>query len=655
MKERKIWLGHLVPIATQKTTAQILTTAFFFTMTCIQKLPEEILRLIFNNSQLNDLQQCQKVCKAWYYPAHVKFLEEIKLCNMLEIDQFIAAIDHNPHKLYLKAVKKINIKVYPNDESLRLNVKKLFFRFHNLEQVKLGNLHTLFYSFDKKVCQTFLRKCPKLQIFDVYCNSKPDNYFDILYNIQPLITYMDLNSAWHDESWNVIEYITSFPRLRAVDCHYSSEELSTIEKHLPVLEKLSDFESIRIGYGEDENEFPQEYLNSKTADEQNMLIAKLAKIKCLNVRGKIFPNAMMFAVKYLTGLEKFSIKTFEGYKWTEEQDDTFFYDVLDLVCRANSSKLDIYRLTLYQISQFFGEITEGLSQQPSKNKATTTLTIVMTNDRDYDTDKAELQVNINQFKHDIKISAGYNVETDNLFSSLFMYYAAITGVDEFILRIGQERRSHEKIDMFMYTKIFQCLVSLKSVVLSIPVLHKDFIFSEPPALTEAHCSGINLQPQVEKLSLHADPCAKFKSLLHYFSFIFPNLKHLEFFYFSGIWDAFIGEYQVPLARFTLDKLVIDATPVKRKLKKCNFFVLVVETLSTFERQVYKIQLDSALPTVCRINHGDLRGHTLGIDFLRVNIIIQELQSLDLMFWDHSQSYDPYYDHDVIRVVIFNNK
>lgn len=82
---------------------------------------------------------------------------------------------------------------------------------------------------------------------------------------------------------------------------------------------------------------------------------------------------------------------------------------------------------------------------------------------------------------------------------------------------------------------------------------------------------------------------------------------------------------------------ISKVHIERKmqeLNECKFLVIEVETLSTFERQVYKLQLDNLSPRISRINQGDLRGYTLGIDFLRVNIDITKitkLQSLEVLF------------------------
>lgn len=78
-------------------------------MTTITNLPEEVVTIILNLLESKDVYQCQFICSAWYFPAHLERLKEIKPTNEDAIKQFIEAIDHNPNPTYLKAVKHINI------------------------------------------------------------------------------------------------------------------------------------------------------------------------------------------------------------------------------------------------------------------------------------------------------------------------------------------------------------------------------------------------------------------------------------------------------------------------------------------------------------------------------------------------------------------
>lgn len=60
----------------QRFTLATFKNYFFslFDMTTIQSIPEEILLTVFSNLSGQDLIQCQYVCRSWFIPGRVKFL-----------------------------------------------------------------------------------------------------------------------------------------------------------------------------------------------------------------------------------------------------------------------------------------------------------------------------------------------------------------------------------------------------------------------------------------------------------------------------------------------------------------------------------------------------------------------------------------------------
>lgn len=79
--------------------------------------------------------------------------------------------------------------------------------------------------------------------------------------------------------------------------------------------------------------------------------------------------------------------------------------------------------------------------------------------------------------------------------------------------------------------------------------------------------------------------------------------------------------------YALEKLCIDATPVKRKIiqiferqvhiYKKRFFVVELESLSTGKRSLFKVSLD--LKTITTINGEDLQGYVVGKDYFRMRV------------------------------------
>lgn len=115
-----------------------------------------------------------------------------------------------------------------------------------------------------------------------------------------------------------VEYITHFSRLRAGHCYYG-RELNKFRKHLTVLEKLPDIESVTLlGPAQEDSDFAEGYLDFKSAKERNFLVTRLTKVKYLEVLGiDMYSRSMKFASKYLTGLESYDVYSTRCYLWSK--------------------------------------------------------------------------------------------------------------------------------------------------------------------------------------------------------------------------------------------------------------------------------------------------------------------------------------------------
>lgn len=131
--------------------------------------------------------------------------------------------------------------------------------------------------------------------------------------------------------------------------------------------------------------------------------------------------------------------------------------------------------------------------------------------------------------------------------------------------------------------------------------------------------------QVESLTLRATPLASFQSLLGACYSSFPSLKNLKLHFFCGVWNDDTFKLQINLQEYTLERLVVDMTPLYLKQKQSMKRFSVV---NVGDQQMYKISLD--LSSFTQISSNDLEDLVDGQDYLSVNIIVNGLQSLELL-------------------------
>lgn len=106
-------------------------------------------------------------------------------------------------------------------------------------------------------------------------------------------------------------------------------------------------------------------------------------------------------------------------------------------------------------------------------------------------------------------------------------------IDVFKITINKRHESTGQVTTGTYCKILQGMKSLRRVDVDIPAKFKNNLWEHSeryPLMTDLH--------------INANSRAKFHMLLHEYSFIFPNLKHLYFNYFCGVWDSSIGGFQL---------------------------------------------------------------------------------------------------------------
>lgn len=322
---------------------------------------------IFGYLLNSDFIEVQHVCRAWYFPGHVKLLRDIVL-NVQENGavKFMRSIDANPHASYLAAVKFItlNVSINYNTRSNRpllilnkVNTYKLFLRFANLETVICQGYSRLFDEFHDNLCDLFLKHCPKLREFYLrdYVASRSlgaaraTEKYTALSKVRPLLTDLTIDDTIKLTRFagNLVSYISRCSRLRNLTL--SVNELSTLEAFLKVLESLPHLESLMMsgGLADDRESFSEEYFATKTTEERSVIVERLSKINHFSLchRKVCSLNTAKFVMGYLTGLESFAISTsFANQDIRNVRANLYLNTCLNLLSRVPSCNLSFAML-----------------------------------------------------------------------------------------------------------------------------------------------------------------------------------------------------------------------------------------------------------------------------------------------------------------------
>lgn len=596
-------------------------------MTSLQNLPEEIVSLIFSEFTQRDLQQCQRVCRAWYSPAHVKFLNTVTLPSHLAIEKFNKAIDHNPQTSYLNAVKTIHIDFpysSPTDYQLERNsIEQLFFRFPNLANVEIqihAETFKLLSQFNDEICTSMLLACPKLDRFKVEITDREaDENIEALFNVRLLITILDgAYVHWAvEQDMDYVDFVSKFPRLRSIIGE--NNIFDSFQGHLPVLEVLPSLTTIYLG--SDDKEDLIAHLRTMEQNKQDRLIKRLAEItKFESYTYYAFsPPSIKFATKYLTGLNSFILDGQEFEDWTDEHTQVYCDHVLTL---ASSAKIDSrIRLPQLEFPMLSSCFPATVDQVYESNRPNRILNLVVWDNMDQRS-ILEVKQSKSERKIDVVAFMGHNRVLDDLFKQ-----CTTINTDEFTMDFGYNYKLSLNIDTF--DEFLNQMPSVRKVILDIPESFID---------TKEAQNQDNVYPQVEQLLLRPQDNTKFQKLLHTRYFAFPNLKHLQLCYYSGIWHEEHGEYRIMLPQFSLQSLSIDVTPIARKIQVAfesievitmeqTMFVLEVKFLNSGRQSVYLVSAHAL--TVLNVDTREMKAYVQQTNFIRLKITINSLQQLRL--------------------------
>lgn len=570
-------------------------------MTSIRNFPEELLLNVFSYLTNRDLNKCLYVCHSWYIPARIRLLKELHFHNINRIRRFITAFNQNPDPRFLAAVKGIDIS---STKDLALNDKDfrdLFFRFPNLEKVALNSI--LLDKFNDDLCREFLKHSPKLTDVTV----KETGYYRSLTNAQLykarlLLTELEVR---HDEVENPKQFVTDFPRIKTLTGPYreNNKILDTFESLLPVFMQASNLTKIRIMYLDDDTDrFMEEFLQTKTLEEQKQLVERISRVNDLSVRGSKFlsTSVIKFITEYMTGLKYFEASG----KLTDEMGAC--HTMFDLIQSINHCKFD----WSVHIDRHWVNLVEFMQQVCQHSSQERILCL-----RVFHLDRCEPQVWVDTNEHTRSLTIQFAEQELSNRRSLF---DSVLDMDTFEMQFTRQKT---KPYMDVYDSFFRTKSTVKKVILH---LTDTLIGGEKPLDEDVSQNHIF----VEELSILSTAHSSMQKLLDRCCIAFPNLKLLTFDRFHGVWQDDLSKLQLDLPKFTLERLVIGLPFPRYKNRGKLSVVIEVDLLSLGDKYFYKVPFDGSKPT--RIDGQDLQDDEGGQHYSVLHVVIGNLKCLELV-------------------------
>lgn len=560
----------------------------------MNKLPEEILTIVFTTLSSQDLCQCQRVCRSWLKPARVLLLKEVILCHKFDVDQFCRSIDSNPNPVYLAAVKHIRIGSLTHERARisleTLKLKQLIVRFPFLKRLELYKKHLdLERLLDDDFCQVLCERCPRLEYLKLIpeFELKDDSYSRTIQRL-PMLKGITLPIIP-----NPIEFLASFPSLRKVRLSWEHfPMLPEIIEHYPTIQKVKCAIPVNI------------------IVETNRALEGLANIRELKIQTVSYLNkdTMKFLENYFSGLSHFEIDTQVDPDWT-----TGLTRLLKFAYSIQTCSLSFYgirsSLLKYCVHEAMGNFFD--INRNRLEERILELDPIISNRSSFSL------ASIRNKRRVMKIKYGPETHLDTT-EGLFNPSSPIYDIDALVLNYW------ESLDLDFYRKMFEdsTLVEIASLKrITIKIARLIYLF-QPPQL-----------PQVRYLTLEV--MDDMEVAIYTYTRMFPNLEALKLYYACGNWEG--GECQIDLKHTKLERLCIDVTSIRSKTGKIlknetyfgdAFFVLDVNIDG--EERLYKVTLDYL--RITRIEDENIKGLRCGGDYIKLSILLGGLQYLNLYMY-----------------------
>lgn len=519
------------------------------------------------------------------------------------------------------------------------NFSKLFFRFTNLQHVHIHDSVSLFDKFDfDTMCDMFLRSCPKLMTFDVSSIGKNTvAYYVLAWKLRKLLT--KFTATMYDQNKIIqygtpVQFFTSFPRLQ--DLEDWSESITSFEGLFPVLEQ-SNIRSITSKVNDKEN-FAEQYLETKSKEEQEQLLEKLSQIKDLDYhpRHNRWTNSIKFISKYLAGLETFSATVYGDNKhWTGLQEGVVIDHMLDILCRVKNHGF-VYFSSMYftDLPKYLPMMLQKIFQSTNERAVNRILQLEITSRGGLSQpEDINMEIKTNQRRgiQQIEILVCPRVNLEEIRSCLFDGSIQYDEIDTFVFELDKtfwkQYRSNAVDYVNIFDKFFEKLPNLKELIMDVPEVQR-----VTQLQSQLLCK--NGYPLVKKVTLHATTNAQLQPLLERYHMTFPNMNHLSLYNYCGVWNDDSNEFEINLAEYTLETLTIDLAPAEVEFKKRatpsfkeeeRFFLVKIKS----NDDSYMFKVSSNLSSITKMNESDLEKFTLGDGGIQVEITVAKLQYLEV--------------------------
>jgi hypothetical protein len=161
-------------------------------------------------------------------------------------------------------------------------------------------------------------------------------YVDVVYKLRRLIRNIRLDRIDFPTSpyGNVVEFLTSFPRLRVIE-DYQSKALCSFKDVLKIIDGLPNLKQIPVFDAEDdEQDFADKYMEDIWYTKRSELLPqKLSQLKKLSWKcdNSFKVNSLKFVIRYLTGLESVHFLSECNLHWTNEEQELTCNELMDIL------------------------------------------------------------------------------------------------------------------------------------------------------------------------------------------------------------------------------------------------------------------------------------------------------------------------------------
>lgn len=547
-------------------------------------LPDEILMLIFEGLGIKNTVEFRKVCRSWCLVASRSFMKDVYLQGAEKMESFMYCLDNNPS--YAGYVHKL--KIYIDSETSNPivftsleHLMRLFsgYRFPNLTDLTLTGDYSIT---NPNFYPMVVKACPNVEKL----NYGPNRYMTNLYNqlvgrYQPTLKYVKLNMRWLKSP-----SLSNFRQMEDVDI---SDPMNSgnCKALLPLFNNRFTLKLMTSVLAKsDKKNFMEDYLESKTEQEQHRILKKLSKLEILDMEmGTFCPESLEFISRYMTGLKELYIEPGECMLVKEEKMRAILKTYEDFL-----SRIPVFHMHMNSIKEpvlfdcvpslcekFFNHIPPNI-QSVEKILYIKTITKPTRN--------VSMFINSkkfgNQLKRMLQMKCGHPAPILRLIQEKFS-----------ACNIDTLRLSYTPLPNNYFTVMLQQLLAplptVRKVIFTVPNKKASY----PPNQDQKDNEQV-IFPQVTHLDLHSLGAEiKLPYMWNNCIDMFPNIKYLKLKYFTGVCRGDKIGYQIFLPDVELERLSFDITPLMLKLReawfgKKGFFVLEVQTKRL--RQLYKLTL-----------------------------------------------------------------